>query len=170
MGKRLYTLEVFILEGPMTEDFIKKNPSVSRTIEIRGDQTLEQLHEAIFRALDRFDGHMYEFQFGAGPHDPEGERYVLPMALEPLFEGDPEPAGDVTQTTVDSLGLEVDQPFGYWFDFGDNWYHQINVLAIGEATPRARYPKVTERVGESPPQYVDWDEEDEECEEDAEQA
>src|SRR5437868_7393826 len=38
---RFYTLEVFLIGGPMTEKFTKKNPVVSRTILIRGDQTLE---------------------------------------------------------------------------------------------------------------------------------
>jgi len=27
---------------------------------------------------------------------------------------------------------------------------------------RGKFPKIVKRVGESPPQYVDWDEEDEE--------
>jgi hypothetical protein len=27
---------------------------------------------------------------------------------------------------------------------------------------RGKFPKIIKRVGESPPQYVDWDEEDEE--------
>lgn len=47
----------------------------------------------------------------------------------------------------------------HWFDFGDDWWHQINVVKIEDAAPRGRYPKVTKRVGESPPQYVDGDEE-----------
>ncbi len=37
---RLFTLEVFIIGGPMTKRFIKKNKVISRTIQIRGDQTL----------------------------------------------------------------------------------------------------------------------------------
>jgi len=49
--------------------------------------------------------------------------------------------------------------FGYWFDFGDDWWHQINVVATEDAAPRGKYPKVTKRVGKSPPQYVGWDEE-----------
>ena len=49
--------------------------------------------------------------------------------------------------------------FGYWFDFGDDWWHQFAVLAIGENATRGRLPKVTRRVGKSPPQYVDWEEE-----------
>lgn len=49
----LYTLEVCIIEGPMTEAFVEANPVISRTIEIRGLQTLEQLHRAISNAFDR---------------------------------------------------------------------------------------------------------------------
>jgi hypothetical protein len=37
---QLYTLEVFLLSGPMTEIFAKKNPVISRILQIRGDQTL----------------------------------------------------------------------------------------------------------------------------------
>ena len=79
---RLYTLEVFLLSGPIAEKFAKKNPVISRTIQIRGDQTLEDLHHAIFDAFDRWDEHMYEFQFGKGPMDPKAPRYVLPSAFE----------------------------------------------------------------------------------------
>ena len=43
--------------------------------------------------------------------------------------------------------------FGYWFDFGDDWWHQINVEAIGDEAPRGKLPRVTKRVGKSPPQY-----------------
>ena len=157
--KYLYVLEVFVIGGPVTQRFAQQNPVISRTIEIRGGQTLEDLHRAIFDALDREDEHMYEFQFGNGPHDPQAERYVLPMALESPV-GDSQPAGDTTHTTIGSLNLKVDQAFGYWFDFGDDWWHQINVIAISETAPQGVYPKVTERTGASPPQYVDWEEED----------
>ena len=58
---RLYTLEVFLISGPISEKFAKKNPVVSRTIQIRGDQTLEDLHRAIFDAFGRWEEHMYEF-------------------------------------------------------------------------------------------------------------
>ena len=72
--KRLYTLDVFVISGPMTKKFSRKNPVISRTIRIRGDQTLAQLHQAIFDAFDRFDEHMYEFQIGGkGPMDPKAK-------------------------------------------------------------------------------------------------
>lgn len=154
---RLYTLEVFLLSGPVSEKFIKKNPEMSRTIQIRGDQTLEDLHHAIFDAFDRWDEHMYEFQFGAGPMDPKAPRYVLPGAFDTDMGEDNPPAGRVDQTRIDSLGLEVGRSFGYWFDFGDDWWHQINVEAIGDKVPEGKFPKVTKRVGKSPPQYLEED-------------
>src|SRR5262249_7424363 len=79
-GVRLYTLEVFLLSGPITAQFARKNPVVSRIIQVRGDQTLQDLHHAIFDAFGRWEEHMYEFQFGKGPMDPKGPRYVLPGA------------------------------------------------------------------------------------------
>ena len=159
--KRLYTFDVFVISGPMTKKFSRKNPVISRTIRIRGDQTLAQLHQAIFDAFDRFDEHMYEFQIGGkGPMDPKAKAYVLPMAMNDPFS-DSQPAGNVTCTTIGSLELRIDETFGYWFDFGDDWWHQLNVVAIKEKVPKGKYPQVTKRVGESPPQYLDWDEEDE---------
>ena len=157
-GVRLYTLEVFLLGGPIAEKFTRKNPVVSRTIQIRGDQTLGDLHDAIFDAFGRFDHHMYEFQFGKGPMDPKAPRYVLPGAFETDMGEENPPAGRVDRTRIDSLGLEVGRSFGYWFDFGDDWWHQINVEAIEDKAPAGMFPKVTKRVGKSPPQYLDEDE------------
>ena len=157
---RVYELEVCLLSGQITEEFVEKNPVISRTIEIRGDQTLEQLHDAIFSAFERWDEHMYEFQVGGkGPMDRKARRYVLPMGGESF--DDQKPAGVVTETTIDALGLKMDQAFGYWFDFGDDWWHQIVVVAIRDATAGAKYPKVTAKTGDSPPQYPDCDDEDE---------
>ena len=155
---RLYTLEVFIISGPITEKFAKKNPVVSRTIRIRGDQTLEDLHHAIFDAFGRREEHTYEYQFGKGPMDPKAKRYVLPNALEIQRAQPNPPVGRVDETTIESLGLKVGDRFGYWFDFGDDWWHQINVEAIDDKVPRGKFPKVTKREGKSPPQYPDEDE------------
>ncbi len=95
------------------------------------------------------DEHLYEFQFdGKGPNDPNAKRYGLSM-------DEAEIAGDVTQTSLDSLELKVEAIFGYWFDFGDDWWHQINVLSIEEKALSGDYPRVIERVGASPPQYLD---------------
>jgi hypothetical protein len=155
---RTYRLEVSLLSGPVTRQFAERNPKVSRAIEVRGDQTLMQLHDAIFLAFEREEEHFHEFQLGGdGPHDPKARRYGLPMALHDPFD-DGEPAGDVTRTTIGALGLSVGTVFSYWFDFGDDWWHRIDVLAIEDSVARGKYPRLVARTGESPPQYIDWDE------------
>ena len=158
----VYTLEIHIIGGPVTDAFVARNPVVTRTLEIRGDQTLEDLHAAIFDAFDREEEHMYEFQLGKAPNHPKAKRYVLPDPMDGSIEDDPYIVGTVEATTIASLGLKVDQIFGYWFDFGDDWWHQIMVMAIGQAVPRRRYPKVLKRQGQSPPQYPDLDDDEEE--------
>ena len=153
----IYTLEVFIIAGPVSEKFAKKNPIMSRTVEIRGDQTLEKLHEIIFKAFNRFDEHLYEFQVGGkGPQDPKARRYSFSSTDDESMGG--KLAGDVRETVIDDLKLKKDAAFAYWFDFGDDWWHQINVIAIEQKTPKGKYPKIIGRIGKSPPQYMDADE------------
>ncbi len=104
-GKGLYTLEVALIGGPVTEEFAEKNPIVTRTIQIRGDQTLDKLHFAIFDAFDRDDEHMYEFQIGGkGPQDPKARSYVLPEARD---RHDSQKAGDRTCSNNGDLEMNV---------------------------------------------------------------
>jgi hypothetical protein len=142
----LYVLLVFLQSGPVSKKFTSKE--ISRVIEIRGDQTLEQLHEAIFHAYDRWEQHLFEFQFGKRPFDPDGPNYGI-------AEGKPKKKGpgDARTTRMDDLGLKPESVFGYWFDFGDDWYHQVQVERIEQAIPTVTYPRVIKRIGKSPPQY-----------------
>jgi Plasmid pRiA4b ORF-3-like protein/LexA DNA binding domain len=142
----LYVVSVYLRSGPVGEKFANKQSS--RVIEIRGDQTLEQLHQAIFKAYDRWEEHMYEFQFSKRPFDPAGPNYGI---------ADPTPRkkgrGDARATKLDDLDLKPDRVFGYWFDFGDDWYHQVQVVRVERAIPTVTYPRIIKRVGKSPPQY-----------------
>jgi hypothetical protein len=145
----LYVLSVYLRSGPVSEGFANKNKVVRREIEIRGDQTLEQLHQAIFAAFDRFDEHLYEFQFGKRPFDPKGIAYGIPGP-----GSGKKGYGVARKTTLDAIDLKPDRVFGYLFDFGDEWFHQIDVERIEQAIPTVTYPRVTRRVGKSPPQYL----------------
>ncbi len=148
----LYVLAVFLINGPVTEAFVAKNPEISRIIEIKGSNTLAELHQILFKAFDREEEHLYEFQVGgSGPQDPKARRYGFKQAL------DKELAGEVSKTLIASLGLSVDKRFGYWFDFGDDWWHQVNVVSISAKAPKKKYPRIVSRVGDSPPQYADFD-------------
>jgi hypothetical protein len=141
----LYVFTVYLKGGPVSEKFTNK--PIYRTIEIRGDQTLEQLHLAIFAAFEREDEHLYEFQLGKRPYDPDGPNYGIPET------GDGTKEGDARITKVDDLNLKEHRVFGYLFDFGDEWYHQVQLERIEKAIPTVTYPRVIKRVGKSPPQY-----------------
>ncbi|MDO9538198.1 MAG: hypothetical protein Q7J68_07760 [Thermoplasmata archaeon] len=151
---KVYTLAVYVIGGPVAKEFDEKE--ISRTIQIRGTQTLENLHCAIFCAFDRWEEHLYEFILGKGPDD-RSAIYSSHAYLADWGYGDEE-MGDVADTAIDSLGLKVDRAFGYRFDFGDEWVHQINVVAINEEAGEGKYPKIIKRVGKSPPQYPDIEE------------
>lgn len=143
----LYVLEIYLQQVP---PFCKVTKTVRRDIEIRGDQTLDDLHRAIFDAFDRDDEHLYEFQFGKRPFDPAGPNYGVPETPRRSAA-----ERDARTTRLDDLKLERNRVFGYLFDFGDNWFHQVEVARIEQAIPTVTYPRVVKRTGKSPPQYAD---------------
>jgi hypothetical protein len=159
-GVRLYVLDVVLMSGPIEEEFVKLNPSISRTIEIRGDQTLGDLHQAIYDAFDRWDDHLYEFQFGKQPMDPKAKIYGLGSDFGASFGPEGPSAAKLYKIRIDSLALMVRSNFFYWFDFGDDWWHEITVEDIKDEIPDGTYPKVSRRVGVSPPQYPNQDDDD----------
>src|SRR5262249_36186370 len=138
----LHSLRVGLVRGPNTV-VIDKKQAVSRTIQIRGDQTLEALHQAIVQAFERREDYSYEFQLDAGPFHPEGKRYVLPGAYEISIEAGNPAAGRVTETRLDALGLQAGQNFAYSPDQEDDWWHPITVEEIAEVVPKGRYPRIT---------------------------
>jgi hypothetical protein len=150
----VYTLEIILFGGRVPLAFARRNPLVARTLLIRGDQTLADLHQAILAAFGRREDRPYEFQFGKGPMDPQGKRYVPPAAARtPLDEVNP-PAGLVTKTRLASLRLKVSRSFLYWFDFTNDWWHRITVAAIRDRAPRGKFPRMLSQVGDNPPQQA----------------
>jgi len=149
---RIYTLEVsFLRGGPSARADAKGGPAVSRTIQLRGDQTLADLHRATCEAFGRADEQQYEYQFPERPADPAGPRYVVPGAYDVSVADGTPAAGRVDRAALDSLGLEAGRRFTYWVDCGDDWWHQVEVRKVESRAPRGKYPKFTGRAGEYPP-------------------
>jgi hypothetical protein len=154
---------------------LKGAKSIWRRIAIRGSQTLEDLHFAIYDAYDRYDEHLYAYYFPGFPS--RGKRgpdrfkgvieYVHPMMLdEPGPLGD-HPIRDASQTKIASLKLAKGQKFDYLFDFGDEWWHELVVEQTSGEPDKETYPRVIEKKGESPPQYPGLDEDEDFDDEDA---
>lgn len=120
-------------------------PTVWRRIEMRGDQTLHDLHEAIQEAFDWDDDHLYAFYLKS-----KGEE--KPTAYEsPYAEGERSAA----KYRLEHLPLQAGQTFAYVFDFGADLEHRVKLEAIvpGGAKLDLEYPQITEQHGEAPPQY-----------------
>jgi hypothetical protein len=139
--------------------------NIWRRIAVRSDQTLDDLHAAIFDAFDRWEEHMYSFHTQPlyarrGPdYDRGNTEYTSPIMLE-----EPDPFSqrirlDASQTKIAALQLNPGGKLYYMFDFGDSWWHDLTVEATGSKPEYARrYPWIIEKHGTSPPQYEEADE------------
>jgi hypothetical protein len=134
--------------------------SVWRRIAVRGNQTLDYLHEAIFQAFDRDDEHMYSFFFPRpgckGRASLRGaEEYTHPFnAAHPGPFAD-KPLNNAGTARLSALGLKAGSTFLYLFDFGDEWWHKITLEKTDAPDDGGRYPRILEKRGDSPPQYPD---------------
>jgi len=131
---------------------------VRRTIAIRCDHTLADLHFALQRAFGWDDEHLYAFWLG-GKFWARGEsEYVHPLALEayPLAQSDlprAKPRRKSAERRLERLRLSRGQRIAYVFDYRDQWRVRLTLREI-EADDGGHYPRVVEAVGEAPPQYL----------------
>ena len=143
--------------------FLSGSKKIWRKIAIREGQTLHDLHNIVFEAFDRYDEHMYSFFF---PHSPlkfnphkiydSSDEYTHPYACEDggVFSSN---SRNASMTTIESLALDEGQIFYYLFDFGDDWWHEIKIEKTDGPADNDKYPRITERKGQSPEQYPDHD-------------
>ncbi|MDH7578289.1 MAG: hypothetical protein QHH75_10840 [Bacillota bacterium] len=140
---RVYTFKVYL-----GRKRLKRPRAPWRLIEIRGDQTLADLHEVIFEAFDRFEEHLYSFFIGGKEFAPEEAGW---------------PSSDTTcavHAVIGGFEFEIGDWFTYLFDYGDEWWHVVELVKIEERLGSDPVcPRVIERRGQSPLQYPDLEEE-----------
>ncbi len=122
---------------------------VVRTIAIREDETLEQLHEALRLAFGWADPHLYSFWPSGRYWDTEGVEYSAPVELAERGEH-----ARSARTPIAELGLEKGSSLAYLFDFGDEWRLLLEVVDTWQDDRESCYPMLVEAVGTPPPQYV----------------
>jgi hypothetical protein len=137
---------------------LKGNRRIWRLLVLSGDQTLDDLHETIYLAFDRYDEHLYSFYFPRAATRRDGIGFRSKEYASPITMEEPDPINDekprnAARTRLDKLNLKIGQTFEYLFDFGDMWWHELKVVAIEPRDPKSQLPMVTERHGESPQQY-----------------
>jgi hypothetical protein len=161
---RIYTLDVYLIGhredidsgiqlkafgawGPFTSEFLQKKYGVLRSIQIRDNQTLERLHEAIHEAFDREDCYTYEFRLGKNPTDRKGPRYKEPADNRDLSDG---AAGHADDVSLGDLALKRGCVFFYLLsNFEYSFSHAIKVKSVRRLPIRARLPRMIRSIGES---------------------
>ncbi len=121
------------------------NKQIYRTIELRSEQTLDDLHFAIQRAIHWDADHLYSFYMNGKLHD---QRYAFACP----YEDDRPPWTD--EAVLGELGLTAGHKFLYYFDYGD--CHQFEVEVVGiypQAQAGVTYPRVVASRGQAPEQY-----------------
>ena len=117
---------------------------VFRTIELRSEQTLDDLHFAIQRAIGWDADHLYSFYMN-------GQLYDRRYAFACPYEDDCPPCTD--EAIIGELGLVVKHKFLYYFDYGDSHLFEVEVVGIRPQAEPGKYPRVVDSRGEAPRQY-----------------
>ena len=118
-----------------------------RHIQISANATLYKLHQAILKAFEFEDDHEHAFFM---------DNHMWSSA-DAYFSSKAEAGDRLTKKyTLKKLKLAKGQKFKYVFDFGDEWEFQCKVLR--ELDEDTIIPLVIRSVGESPEQYPEWEE------------
>lgn len=107
------------------------DPPIWRRMAVAEDLKLSQLHAVIQAAFGWEDCHLHEFQFGI-------ERFGRPD-FDEGFPADGPRMGDERKVTL-AKALVAKREFTYWYDFGDDWWHDFVVEGrepMPDGAPRA---------------------------------
>ena len=132
---------------------------VRRKLALRGDQTLLDLHHALFAAFGWWEDHLFAFWLSGEFWGGGASKYSHPFAIvndvtAPFADG---PQAKSAAIRLDALRLSVGQRIAYVFDFGDEWRVELRLTELQAADGDA-YPRLVETRGEAPPQYLELEE------------
>jgi hypothetical protein len=118
-------------------------------------------------AFEWGDDHLYAFWPGGEFWPRTGIEYTHPLApaTDPFAGWDLPRSGpelESAEQRLDHARLRKGDKLAYLFDFGDEWRVRMTMRDI-TADDGGRYPRVLESIGDAPPQYPDYDEEEEDA-------
>ncbi|MBA3322500.1 MAG: plasmid pRiA4b ORF-3 family protein, partial [Pyrinomonadaceae bacterium] len=120
-----------------------------RRLAIPATLMLDDLSDAILRAFDFDNDHLYEFSY-------RNRFGKLARIHHPCMEESPTTA----ETAIGEVPLRPGAAMEYLFDFGDMWRFDVKLEEISPADARVKKPKLLDKRGQSPPQYPNMDEDE----------
>lgn len=115
-------------------------PPIWRRVLVPANMDLDTLHKVIQRSMGWFDCHLHAFQIG-------NEQYSVP---------DPDSlelnTHDSTKFRLSDFGFQEKSKFRYWYDFGDDWLHEVLVEKILAREENQQYPFCVKAKRACPPE------------------
>jgi hypothetical protein len=116
-------------------------PAIWRRVEVQSTITLPRLHTALQAVMGWLDYHLHAFLV-------DGVRYGDLQLIEE-FDGE-----DYWWVRLREVAPRVGSRLAYWYDWGDDWWHDLVVVAILPPDPTARYPRCVAGERATPPEDV----------------
>jgi len=118
-------------------------PVVWRTMLVRPETKLAMLHRYIQAAMGWEEMHLYAFEIA-------GREYGIPDRDHDFGRK----IYDARRYTLERLVPALPARFGYLYDFGDGWKHDIDIEGAEEAVYRKQYPICVDGGEPCPPEDV----------------
>lgn len=117
---------------------------IYRTIEVRSEQTLDDLQRFIQHAFEWDNDHFYSFYMNGCKYD---ERFAFACPHE-----SDRPAC-ATEVILGELGLVLHHSFLYHFDYVADHIFDVEVVSIRPDVRPGNYPRLVDSYGKAPTQY-----------------
>jgi hypothetical protein len=123
-------------------------PKVTRDLLVPSTLSLDRLHQVLQIAMGWENAHLHEFIVGSLR---DGEHYGPPAPKSEFDFGGP-PKRAEKRHTLQQIAPCKGNKFLYWYDFGDDWLHDVAVKAVGVSLPDIEAPHCLEGLGACPPE------------------
>src|SRR5450756_944242 len=110
---------------------LRAKPPIWRRLEVPASYHLGELHGTLNAAMGWLDSHLHMF-------DVDGREYSI-SDDDIWIDADP-PLPEESVTLADLVRDGVKR-FGYWYDFGDSWHHDVVIEKTGPAENGVFYPR-----------------------------
>jgi hypothetical protein len=109
----IYKLKVVLLGS---------DPPVWRRLQVPGDARLDWLHAVLQVAIGWTNSHLHQFRVGKEYYSDTRHHFAE-------YKGDPEIL-EASKFTLRQIAPREQDAFGYEYDFGDSWEHELTVEKI----------------------------------------
>ena len=121
---------------------LRAKPPIWRRLEVPAAYNLGELHSVLSAAMGWLDSHLHMF-------DVDGREYSISDDDIWIDTDPPLPEESVTLADLVRDGVKR---FGYWYDFGDSWHHDVVIEKTAPPEAGVFYPRCVAGRRACPPE------------------